>query len=123
MQWPPTSPGRNGEKVPLGAGGLEHFQRVDTHQLKDDGQLVHQGDVEVALGVFDHLGSFGHLDAASLVNPCGDYAAVNLGYLIKGGLGVTRHHLDNLGNGALFVTGVNSLRAVTHPEVLLPLEA
>jgi hypothetical protein len=32
--------------------------------MKDQRQFVHQRDIEVALGVFDDLGGFGHLDAA-----------------------------------------------------------
>jgi len=116
-------PRAEGQKVPLGAGDLEHFQRIDTHEIKDDGQLIHQGDVEVPLGIFDHLGGFSHLDAGGLANPCSDNAAVHLGYLIKGGWGVTRYNLDNLGNRALRVTGIDSLGTITHPEVLLPLEA
>jgi hypothetical protein len=53
-----------GQEVPLGAGGLEHFEGVDADLVEDHREFVHQGDVEVALGVFDDLGGFGDLDGA-----------------------------------------------------------
>jgi hypothetical protein len=68
--------GAEGQEVPLGAGGFEHVQGVDAEAVEDQRQFVHQGDVEVALGVLDHLGGFGHLDRAGLVGAGGDDAAI-----------------------------------------------
>src|SRR3546814_6872324 len=41
-------PRREGQEVPLGAGGGEHVAGGDLHALEDDRQLVHQRDVQVA---------------------------------------------------------------------------
>ena len=60
--------GAERQEVPLGAGRLQHFQGVDAELVEQDRQVVDQGDVEVALGVLDHLGRFGDLDASW---PCG----------------------------------------------------
>ena len=57
------------QEVPLGAGGGEHVGRADAHAVEDDRQLVHQGDVEVALGVLDDLGRLGDLDAGARCTP------------------------------------------------------
>ena len=54
--------GAERQEVPFGAGGFQHFLGVDAHAAEDHRQLVDQGDVEVTLGVFDHLGGFGHFD-------------------------------------------------------------
>src|SRR5699024_2700159 len=56
-----TGPKR--QEVPFGAGRFEYFQRVDTEFVEKLGQVVDQGDVDVALGVFDDLGRLGDLDA------------------------------------------------------------
>ena len=40
------------------------FARMDLEAIEDDGEFVHQRDIEVALGVFDNLRGFGHLDRA-----------------------------------------------------------
>jgi hypothetical protein len=47
------------QEVPFGAGGLQHFQRIDAELVEDEAQLVHQRDVQIALRVLDHLGGFG----------------------------------------------------------------
>ena len=62
MQWPPTRPGSNGRKFHLvrAAASTSH---TDTSILREDlRDLVHEGDVDVALGVLDRLGGLGGLD-------------------------------------------------------------
>ena len=68
--------GAEGQEVPFAAGGLQHFQGVDAQLAEDQRQFVHQGDVEVALGVLDDLGGLGDADAAGKVSPGGDGLAV-----------------------------------------------
>jgi len=55
--------GAEGKEVPFGARSFEHLEGVDAHAVEDFAELVHKGDVDVALRIFDHLGGFGHLDA------------------------------------------------------------
>ena len=52
------------------------IQGVDAEFAEDQRQFVHQGDVEVALGVLDNLGRFGDADAAGAVGAGGDDLAV-----------------------------------------------
>ena len=61
---PADQAGAEGQEVPLAAGGLQDLQGVDAELAEDHRQFVHQGDVEVALGVLDHLGGLGDADAA-----------------------------------------------------------
>ena len=51
-----------GQKIPLCAGSFKHFVGVDTHAVEDHGQFVDEGDVDVALRVFNHFGRFGNFD-------------------------------------------------------------
>ena len=51
------------QEVPFGAGGLEHLGGIEVQLMKQDGEFVHEGDIEVALGVLDDLGGFCDLDA------------------------------------------------------------
>ena len=71
-------PRAEAEEVPLGAGRLEHLDRVEAHLLEDDGELVDEGDVDVALRVLDHLGGLGHLDRGGAEHAGGDHRAVQL---------------------------------------------
>ncbi len=57
-----------GHEVPLGRRRAQYFRCIDAHAVKDDGELVHQRDVEVALRVLDHFGRFRYTDARSAVH-------------------------------------------------------
>ena len=115
--------GAKRQEVPLGAGGLEHGLGVDAHAVEDDGQLVDERDVEVALGVLDHLGGLGHPDAGRLVGAGGDDLAVervdDVGHFGRGAGG----DLLDGGDAVLLVAGVDALGAVAGEEVDVELEA
>ncbi len=123
MQWPPTRPGRKRREIPLGAGRLQHFQRVYAQFVEQFGQVVHQRDIQVALGVFDHLGRFGHLQRAGPVRTRGDDGAVQpvhkIGHL-GGGAG---SHLEDAGDPVLLVTGVDAFGDVTGEEIVVVTQA
>ena len=65
---PPTSLGAVQVKVSFRAGSLEDFIRADAESCKDHGELVHQGNVEVPLDIFNDLGSLGSFDIRGLVD-------------------------------------------------------
>ncbi len=67
MQWPPTRPGRKGRKFHLLPAACSTAWVSMPILLKMMRELVDEGDVDVALGVLDDLGGFGHLDALGLV--------------------------------------------------------
>jgi hypothetical protein len=123
MQWPPTRPGLELQEVPLGAGGFQHLGGVDADLVEDDGQLVHQRDVEVALRVLDHLGRLGGLDAAGPVHAGHDDLLVQPGHLVQRLGRVAGDDLEDLGERVFLVAGVDALGAVADEEVLLPLQA
>ncbi|MNI50005.1 hypothetical protein D3C73_1046440 [compost metagenome] len=47
------------QEIPFAACGVEHILGVDAEAIEDQGQLVDQRDVDVALDVLHHLGRFG----------------------------------------------------------------
>ena len=62
MQWPPTSPGSKRQEIPFRPRRVEHVPYADADLAEDLRDLVHEGDVDVALSVFDDLGGLGGLD-------------------------------------------------------------
>ncbi len=60
-------PGLEGEEVPLRPRCLEHILRVDAHLVEYLRQLVHEGDVDIPLRIFDHLRCLGHPDGGCQV--------------------------------------------------------
>jgi len=69
---PAHEAGSERQKVPLGACRFEHFLRVYAQAVEEQRELVDEGDVDVALGVFDDFGCLCHADAAGLVRAGGD---------------------------------------------------
>lgn len=65
---PADQPRTERQEVPLGPGRFQHIQRINAEPVKDDGQLIHQRDVQVALRVLDDLGGFRNLDAGGTVD-------------------------------------------------------
>ena len=76
---PPDQTGVEIQEIPLGARRRQDVAGVDPHAVENHGQLVHQGDVQVALGVFDHFGRLGHPDRGRLVNAGRHHPAVDVG--------------------------------------------
>ena len=92
--------------------------------VEDHRQLVHQRDVEVALGVLDDLGGLGHLDAAGAVHAGGDRRSRRARPPLSSVAAVIAgDDLHDLGDGVFLVAGIDALRRVADVEVLLPLHA
>ena len=111
------------QEVPLAASRLENFERVDVEPVEDDREFIDQGDVQVALGVLDDLGGFGHLQAGGREGAGGDDAGVEridcLGHFRRGAAG----DLLDLGQRIDLVARVDALRAVAAEEIDIELEA
>jgi hypothetical protein len=69
-------PRSEGEEVPLAPRRFEHLDGINPESGEDDGELVHEGDVQVPLTVLDDLCRLGHPQATGLPRPCGDDAGI-----------------------------------------------
>jgi len=115
--------GPEGQKVPLGARRVQHLQGVDPQASKDQTELIHQGDVDVALGVFDDLGGFGHLDAAGFVGAGGNNLGIEGVDRVGDFGGTAAGDFLDAGQTVGFVAGVDALWAVAAIKVAVELEA
>ena len=116
MQWPPTRPGRKARR-------LQHFQRIDADLVEDDRQFVHQRDIQVALGVFDDLGRFRHLDGGGAVNTGSHDRLIQFSNCFERCRIIAGHHFQDGGQAVLLVARVDALRGVADVEILRPLQA
>ena len=105
------------EEVPFGAGGGEHVEGVDPHLVEDEGEFVHERDVEIALRVLDDLGGFSDFDGGCFVDTSGDDGSVHGGDDLEC-LGVlSADDFLDLGEGVFFVAGIDALGRVSDFEV------
>ena len=56
------------DEVPLGSGSLNHIGSVNAHQREDLGELIEEGNHNVALRVLNDLSSFSNLDGRSFMS-------------------------------------------------------
>ena len=75
--------GRERQKIPFGLRGVEDVHRVDVEQMANRRELVHQGDVEISLRVFDHLRRLGDLDRGCFVDSGGYHRSIDLGHDVE----------------------------------------
>jgi len=114
---------REGEKVPLGPGCGQDVRGPDVHAGEDQGEFIHEGDVDVPLGVLDDLGRLGHPDGRRQVGAGGDDGAVEFvdgPCRLRGG---SRGDLPDAGHPVRLVSRVDALRAVAAEKVRVVFQA
>ena len=105
------------QEVPLGAGGLQHVPGTEAELGEDLRDLVDEGDVDVALGVLDHLGRLRRLDRCSAEDPPAVHRAIQVGKERAGLRILARDDLDDAIDGMLAVARIDPLRAVAEAEM------
>ena len=105
------------EKVPLRTGRFQNFVGIDTHPVKDQRQFVHQGYIQVTLGILDDLGRLSHLDRGCPVNAGCHYRFIDRCNNLQGDGILTRHDFLYSGKGMLLVTRIYAFRAVANRKV------
>src|SRR5690606_20628622 len=107
------------KKVPLCGGGAENVLCIQAELMKDDGELVHQSDVEVSLGILDDFGRLCDLDRGRAMGPRRDYRCIksvdSFSCLWRRATRHFRNHREPMG----LVARVDTLWAVTDKEILI----
>ena len=106
-----------GQEIPFGTRRFQYVVGVYANAVADDGKLVDQGNIDIALGVLDDLRSFGGFYVGSAVYTGIHNNFIGPGDLLEGLCVTTGGHLGDGTYGVLFVTRVDALRGVTHLEI------
>ena len=104
-------------EIPFGRRGGEHVAGIDVERSNKRRQLVHEGDIEVALGVLDHLGGLGHLDRRRAMDAGGDDRAVDVGDDAQRLLVLARHHFGDGFEAMVLVARIDALRRIADGEI------
>ena len=113
---PSDKPRTEREKVPLGTGRLKHVQGINAKPVKYQRQFIHQGDIEVALGVLDYFCSLSHLDTRRAVDSRLDNLAIKRCHPVQGRGRIAGHYFYNRFQSMFFVAGIDSFRGVADIE-------
>ena len=116
-------PGAERQKVPFGFRRLQHFRRVDSDLIENDGQLIHKRDIKVSLGVLDDLGGFCYLDAGGTVYARRDNRFVQICDFLARGTVVAGDDFDDIRQCVLLIARIDTLRGVAYMEVSPPFHA
>ena len=111
------------DEVPLGCRRLDHVVRVDVHRIEDLRQLVHEGNVDIPLGILDDLGSLRHLDGRSLMRPVHQDGVIDGVHDIGNLRRRAGCHLLDFLHGMELVARIDALRGITGEKVLVELQA
>ncbi len=114
---PADQAGREGQEIPLGFGGGEHVPHRQIHPSEDLRDLVHEGDIDVALGVLDDLGGFGGLDRGGAERAPAGHRAVEIGDPIERFGVLPGNDLGDLVDRMLAIARIDPLGTVAEQEI------
>ena len=112
-----------GEAERLGLGCLYHFPKVDAHAVAQDGQLVNQPNVDVAVGVLQNLGHLRHGRRRNDVHLIAQYRSVHGGNHILGVFAYGSHHFRRVLGFVNRVAGIYPFGRKAQIEILAALQA
>ena len=111
------------QEVPFRSRGLQHGFRVYPHAVEDDGQLVHERDVDVPLRVLDDLRGLRDLDAGRAVHARLHDEFVHFRHRVQRLRVHAGDDLLNIFQTVQLVAGVDPLGGVADLEVHAALQA
>ena len=114
---PADKPGLEIQEIPFGRRGGQHVAGVDAELMEDGGQFVHEGDVEIALRVFDDLGGLGDLDRGRAMDAGFHHRAIDLGDDIERARVLRRDDLGDRFEAVLLVARIDPLGRIADGEI------
>ena len=105
------------QKIPFRFRRLQDVMGRQAEAGKDHRDFVDEGDIDVALGVFDDLGGLGCFDILGDERSALRYRAVQFREDIGGFRGLSGDHLGDFVDGVFPVTGVDAFRRIAEEEI------
>lgn len=116
---PAHKSGAEFDEVPFAGGCLDDVAGVDVHGIEDFGEFVHEGDIDVALGVLDNLTGLGDFHGRCLMCAVDKYGVINSVNDISDLWCGARSDLADFLDCMLLIAWVDTLGRVTGKEVLV----
>ncbi len=109
--------GGEGQEIPFGPGGAQDFGGPQAEAVEDQGQFVHQGDVDVALDVFDDLRGFSDLDGGGTVKANLNDFVIDARHTVKGCGVLARDDLGDFFQRVQLVARVDAFGGIAELKV------
>ena len=109
--------GGEGQKILLCPCGGEHIRGVDAKGMEDRRKLVHERNVEVALGVFDDLRGLRDFDGGRSVDARLDHGPIDRRDEVEAARILPGHDLEDRLEPVVFVARIDALGRIAHREV------
>src|SRR5258708_1649801 len=110
-------PRKERQEIPFRLRRREHVAGVDAERMADRRELVHECDVEVALGIFDHFGGLRDLDRGRAMDASLDCRAVDLGHRVERLAVLGGYDFRDRLEAMRLVARIDSLRRIADGEV------
>ena len=110
-------PRKKFQEIPFSSRRFQYGLCINPHFIKDNGQLVHKGNIDVPLAVFNDFGRFCHFDGRSSVDACFHHQFINAGCFFQCFL---VHAGYNFGNGfqaVHLIAGIDTFRRISDFKV------
>ena len=105
------------QEVPLGVRRLEDVVDREAEAVEDHGHFVDEGDVEVALGVFDHLRGLGRPDVLGGEHAAGGDGAVDIAEPGGDLRRLAGHHLGDAPHRMLWVPRIYPFGRIAEEKI------
>ena len=111
------------EEIPLCPSCIEDIKRIDAELITDLGEFIHEGDIDITLGILDNLWSFCNLYRGCPMQSRCYHWAIYLIDLFKTLYINTGDDFYNLINCMFFVSWIDTLWTVSDLEITRALES
>ena len=105
------------EKIPLSSRSLEYRFCINTHLIKNNCQLINESNIKIPLRIFNNLSSLSDFNTTRSMSTRNNYLIIKRINKKTNFRCRSRGNLHNSRNTMLFITGIDSLRAVTCKKI------
>lgn len=106
----PYKTGIKTQSIPFGIHGLDDFLGLNAHLAKDHGKFIHEGNIDIPLGIFDQFGGFGDLNGGSAIDSSFNDGSLDVSHCIQRFPVHSGDNLDNVEKPVLAVARIDAFR-------------
>src|SRR5262249_28560865 len=104
-------------EIPFRCGGRKHIAGIDAELMKDGAEFIQERDIEIALRIFDNLGSLRDLDRRSAMDARFNNRTINIRDNVESSRVLRGHDLSNVFKPVRRVARIDPLGGIADREI------